>query len=175
MCADSPQTQPLPLLLVDVDGVISLWGWNGHQPPPGAWALVDGVPHFLSRESADRLVGLADVCEAWWCTGWEERANEHLPHLVGLGPLPFLSFDRVLRGAASHAHWKLADIDAAAGPDRPLAWVDDAFNPACHAWAAARPGPTLLVTTLPAEGFTTEQAAAVRAWAARVGRGACSA
>lgn len=162
------------MLLIDVDGVISLWGWNGYQPPPGAWTLVDGIPHHLSRTAAQRLAGLADVCEPWWCTGWEERANEHLPGLVGLGPFPYLSFDRAMSGAASHAHWKLAAIDAAAGPGRPLAWVDDAFNPACHAWAAARPGPTLLVTTLPAEGFTEGQAREVRAWATRVGPGACT-
>ena len=26
------------------------------------------------------------------------------------------------------------------GPDRPLAWIDDAHDDACHAWAAERPG-----------------------------------
>ncbi len=164
----------LPLLLVDVDGVISLWGWKSTEPPDGAWTLVEGVPHFLSAGAARRVGALADAFELWWCTGWEERANEHLLPLLGSPPLPFLSFDRVMRGAGSLAHWKLAAIDAAAGPDRPLAWIDDAFNPACHAWAAARPGPTLLVTTSPAEGFTEEQARAVRAWATRVRCAPCA-
>jgi hypothetical protein len=156
----------LPLLLVDVDGVISLWGWPEPHKPVGAWTLVDGVPHYLSAEAAGRLAALTDVFEPIWCTGWEEKADEHLPRLVGLGPFPHLSFDRAMSGAASRAHWKLAAIDAHAGPDRPLAWVDDAFNPACHAWAAARPGPTLLVTTEPAVGVTEPQAAQLRAWAA---------
>src|SRR4051812_11569497 len=101
MCAISQQPTGLPLQLVDVDGVISLWGWNRYQSPDGAWTLVDGVAHFLSRSVAALLDGLSDVCELWWCTGWEERANEHLPHLVGLGPLPYLSFDRAMGGAAS--------------------------------------------------------------------------
>lgn len=127
---------------------------------------MDGIGHFLCAPAAVRLGELSGAFELVWCSGWEERANEHLPQLVGLGPLPHLSFSRPLAGAASAAHWKLAAIDAYAGPDRPLAWVDDAFNPACHEWAARRAGPTLLIETLPAEGFTAAQARALRAWAA---------
>lgn len=165
MSADPPQSDAHPLLLVDIDGVISLWGWAATEPPDGAWTLVDGIGHFLSAEAAGRLRELSDVFELVWCSGWEERANEHLPHLVGLGPLAHVSFDGTLSGAAPRAHWKLAAIDAHAGPDRAVAWVDDAFNPACHAWAARRPGPTRLVTTQPAVGFTAAQATALRAWA----------
>jgi hypothetical protein len=62
-------------------------------------------------------------------------------------------------------HWKLAAIDDYAGPERALAWIDDAFDASCHAWAEARPGPTRLVETEPAIGFTAEQAAGLRAWA----------
>jgi hypothetical protein len=66
---------------------------------------------------------------------------------------------------SARAHWKLAAIDAFAGPDRPLAWVDDAFNDACHAWAAERGAPTLLVRTEPRDGLVDEHAAWLRAWA----------
>lgn len=154
---------------MDIDGVISLWGWPADPPPEGVWTLLDGVAHVLSAGAARRLAALADAFDLVWCSGWEERADEHLPGLVGLGPLPHLSFDRHLAGAASHAHWKLAAVDAHAGPDRPLAWVDDAFDAACDTWAAERPGPTLLVRTDPAVGFTGAQAAALRAWAERLG------
>ncbi|MCW3011443.1 MAG: hypothetical protein JWO90_1847 [Solirubrobacterales bacterium] len=166
LCDEYPFQQAKPLLLVDVDGVISLWGWGEAERPHGAWTLVSGIAHYLSREAAARIAALQDAFELVWCTGWEDRANEHLPHLVGLGPLPHLSFERRMAGAASHGHWKLAAIDAHAGPERPLAWIDDDLGPACEAWAAARPGPTLLITTLPAEGFTAAQAAELRAWAA---------
>ena len=64
--------------------------------------------------------------ELVWASGWEERANEHLPHLLGLPPeLPFLRFERDVGRA--NAHWKLDAIDAYAG-ERALAWVDDALN-----------------------------------------------
>jgi len=156
------------LLLVDIDGVISLWG-----APPGAldgsWTLVDGIPHFLAAAPARRLHALGDRLELMWCSGWEEKANEYLPRLVGLGPLPHLRLERPAPDGSPVAHWKLAAIDAHAGPDRALAWVDDAFNDACHHWAAERPGPTLLVATLPGEGFTEAQAGRIEEWAARVG------
>ena len=65
------------------------------------------------------------------------------------------------------AHWKLAAIDAHAGPGRPVAWVDDAHDERCRAWARERPGPTLLVTTDPSTGLTEAHADQLEAWALR--------
>ena len=84
-----------------------------------------------------------------WASGWEERADEYLPHL--LGPpwrSPFLRFERAV--GRSHAHWKLDAIDAYA-PERPLAWIDDVLDDACRDWALgrSRTAPTLLVNTAP--------------------------
>lgn len=156
-----------PLLLVDVDGVISLFGFASNERPPGTWVIVDGSPHLLSAEAARHLQALTAVFEPVWCTGWEERANEYLPHAVGLGPWPYVALDEHAQGPGrtTAGHWKLAAIDAHAGPDRPLAWIDDAFNDACTVWANARPGPTLLVTTEPARGLTAAHAERLRAWA----------
>ncbi len=67
----------------------------------------------------------------------------------------------------SNAHWKLDAIDAYAG-ERALAWIDDAFNDACHEWADARGGPTLLVQTTPASGLTQHEAQTLERWAATV-------
>ncbi|MBA2349369.1 MAG: hypothetical protein H0V81_13860 [Solirubrobacterales bacterium] len=161
MVADPAQNGALPLLLVDIDGVISLWGGPPLSATLGAYTLVDGVPHALSHVAANHLAGLADVFELVWCSGWEDRANDHLPRLVGLGPFPFLRFGP----PGEREHWKLGAIDAFAGPDRPLAWIDDDLPPACHAWAAARPGPALLVETDPAHGALARDAEALRGWA----------
>jgi hypothetical protein len=150
-----------PLLLVDVDGVISLFG-PGEDCVP---ALVEGIPHLLSRRAAAVLLRLAPRFECVWCTGWEDRAEAHLPHLLGLpGGWEHLALsDR----PADAAHWKLAAIDAFAGADRPLVWIDDAHDDRCHAWARARAGDTLLVTTDPAAGLTEAEAERVERWAAR--------
>ncbi|MEA2305045.1 MAG: hypothetical protein QOH43_2325 [Solirubrobacteraceae bacterium] len=151
-----------PLLLVDIDGVISLWGFPPDDRPPGVWALVDGIGHYLSTTAADHLRALAADFELVWCSGWEEKANQELPAAIGVGPLPFLSFDRV--PTPGNTHWKLGAIDEHAG-DRPVAWIDDAFTPACETWARQRSGPTLLVPTLPATGLTAAEAAVLRDWA----------
>lgn len=156
--------QAKPLLFVDIDGVISLWGFDSDARPPGGFHNVDGVMHFLSADAGIHLLALADRFELVWCSGWEEKADEHLPRVMDLPPgLPFLSFDR--NPGRGHGHWKLAAIDAYAGPDRPLAWIDDAHDDLCRAWAANRAVATLLVATTPATGLTAGHAAALQAWA----------
>ena len=153
-----------PLLLVDVDGVISLFGFDPHHPPPGSWLMVDGIAHWISAGASTRLHRLSGAYELAWCTGWEEKANEYLVHALRLGgSLPFLSFDRAV--GRSNAHWKLDAIDAFAGPDRPLAWLDDAHNLDCDAWALERTAPTLLAGCDPAVGLTDQHVADLLAWA----------
>jgi hypothetical protein len=167
------QPKEQPLLLVDIDGVLSLFGFPPHDPPMGSWHSIDGIPHFLSAAAARHLLALVSSFELVWCSGWEERADEHLPHLLGLPRgMPHLSFERSSApGESLHGHWKLAAIDAYAGP-RPLAWVDDCLDPACHAWASARTAPTLLVATDPARGLTERETAQLHAWRGELrGRG----
>jgi len=146
-----------PLLLVDVDGVVSLFGFDFADPPPGCPVTVAGIPHWLSDGAGPRLRRLSRTFECVWCTGWEERAEEHLPRLLGLSG----GWRHLTLGEG----WKLAAIDAAIPGAQPLAWVDDAHGEAAPAWASARPGPTLLVTTDPAVGLTDEHVSALENWA----------
>ncbi len=164
-----------PLLLVDVDGVVSLFGFPPHAPPAGSFHSIDGIPHFLSAAAARHLLALGEIFELVWCSGWEERANEYLPGLLGLpAELPFLRFAPSVRavsgvsgGGASRAtrgHWKLDAIDAYAGA-RPLAWIDDCLDDACFAWATTRSAPTLLVQTQAAVGITDAHVEELLRWA----------
>ena len=151
-------------MLIDIDGVISLFGFDMARQPPGGFEFVDGIAHFLSATAGEHLRELADTFELAWCSGWEEKANEYLPAALGLpGPLPFLTLDA--QGVSSDEHWKLAAIDAYAGPSRPLAWIDDAHDERCHAWAAGRPGPTLLLAAEPAQGLTRTHVDELLRWA----------
>lgn len=149
-----------PLLFVDIDGVISVFGFAAHAVPPGTWTQVDGIAHLLSAAAARHLHALDESYELVWCSGWEEKANEHLPHLLGLGPFPHLSFPY----RAGSEHWKIESVIEHAG-ERPLAWIDDDFNDACHTWAAGREAPTLLVATDPARGLDDEAAERLVSWA----------
>jgi hypothetical protein len=151
-----------PLLLIDVDGVISLFGFDSSRPPAGDFLLVDGIPHLISATAGEHLGALLRAYELAWCTGWEEKADEYLPRVLGLQtPIPHMKFTE----DAESGHWKLSAVDRYAGSERALAWLDDAHNDACLAWAAARPGPTLLLGTDPAIGITEAHVAELLAWA----------
>ena len=146
--------QERPILFLDVDGVISLFGFGTDGPPPGACHSIDGIVHCIGDRVSERLARLAERFELVWATGWEEKANEYLPRILGLGgELPVLTFDG--RAVFGSAHWKLEAIDEYAG-DRPAAWIDDFVDDECRAWARGRSAPTLIVEAESALGLTEE-------------------
>jgi hypothetical protein len=153
-----------PLLALDVDGVISLFGFDAPAlEAPGRFHLIDGIGHCIGHGVGERICRLAQHYELVWATGWEERANDRLPRILGLpGELPWLSFQGQARFGT--AHWKIASIERYAG-ERPLAWVDDCHDETCHAWAERRPAPTLLVATEAAAGLTDAHAETLIRWA----------
>jgi hypothetical protein len=157
-----------PILFLDVDGVISLFGFPPDRPPPGAYHSIDGIIHCIGDSAAGLLARLADRFDLVWATGWEEKANEYLPHLLGLDrDLPVLNFDG--RAVFGSAHWKLAAIDDYAG-DRPAAWVDDFLDDECRAWAERREAPTLLIEAESSTGLTGEHVERLLRWADEVSR-----
>jgi hypothetical protein len=123
-----------PILAIDVDGVISLFGFD--EPPPSSVArfeLIDGMVHCISLQAGERLRRLGEFYDMVWATGWEEKANDYMPNVIGMPELPFLTF----KGAArfGSAHWKLAPLDKY-GKGRAMAWIDDSFARARGADAA---------------------------------------
>jgi hypothetical protein len=158
-----PQNREKPLLFIDVDGVISLFGFQGSlNEAPGKLHLIDGMAHCIPDGIGQRLGRLADHFEIIWATGWEDRANDLLPEILELpGELPFLTFDGNARFGS--AHWKIQAIDTYAG-DRPLAWIDDCIDETCQAWAVERSAPTLLVPTESDRGLTEAHMETLLEW-----------
>ena len=156
------------MLAVDVDGVISLFGFDGPlDQVPGRFHLIDGIAHCIADGAGQRLLRLAEHYELVWATGWEERANDHLPLLLGLpADLPVLTFGG--RARFGTAHWKLDALDGYAGP-RPLAWIDDSLDESCHEWARHRTAPTLLVPTQSDIGITDAHVDTLLDWSGEVG------
>ena len=144
MLAATPTSRPV--LAVDVDGVISLFGFDGplaerRRPLPPDRR--HGPLHLRRRRarsccaSAERLRaglgdGLGGAAPTTTC-----RCSSACPRAAGA-----CTFDG--RARFGTAHWKLEALDEYAG-DRPLAWIDDSLDESCHDWAEARPAPTLLV------------------------------
>jgi hypothetical protein len=152
-----------PILAVDVDGVISLFGFD--EPPDASEArleTIDGMVHCISLVAGERLRRLSEVYELVWATGWEERANLHLTDLLGLSELPYLTFGGAARFGS--AHWKLGPLEDFAG-ERALAWIDDSFDDSCYEWARQREAPTLLVPIESHIGLDEVQVEALTAWA----------
>jgi hypothetical protein len=128
-----------------VDGVISLFGFQASGPPPGRFHSIDGILHCIGHDAASRLGRLADRYQLVWATGWEEKANEYLVHILEMSAdLPVLTFDG--HAVFGSSHWKLDAIDEFAR-GRPAAWIDDNLDERCQSWAAERTEPTLLVVT----------------------------
>jgi hypothetical protein len=158
-----------PVLFVDVDGVISLFGFDPAADLPGPFHWIDGIAHCIPPESGARLVRLADHFELVWATGWEEKANEYLPHILRLPfrDLPCLTFDGRARFGSSH--WKIDALSLYAG-NRPAAWIDDNIDDTGRQWAEERVAPTMLVETQPPVGITDGHVDELLAWATSVSK-----
>ena len=160
----APDRGKKPILFVDVDGVISVFGFSPEvERLPGPFHWIDGVAHCIPERTGSRLVRLAERFELVWATGWEEKANEYLPLLLRLPQrrLPVLLFQG--RAVFGSSHWKLDAIDEYAG-GRPAAWIDDNIDDDCRRWAASREAPTLLIETDCAVGITEEHVDNLLKW-----------
>jgi hypothetical protein len=159
-----------PILAVDIDGVISLFGFQdpvnaaGMRGPdaPGEFHLIDGMLHCIALDTGPRLNRLGETYELIWASGWEDRANDHLPGILGVPKLHHLTFDG--RAKFGTAHWKLEALEDYAG-DRRLAWIDDSLDDSCFAWAEAREAPTLLVPTESSVGMIDAHVDVLESWA----------
>ena len=158
-----------PILAVDIDGVISLFGFDQPEPgrggpnnAPGEYHLIDGMLHCIAMDNGPRLNRLAKSYELVWASGWEDRANDHLPGILGLRQFPYLTFDG--RARFGTAHWKLQALEDYSD-SRPLAWIDDNLDDSCHEWAEKRPAPTLLVPTESDVGLLDVHVEAIEQWA----------
>ena len=98
-----------PVLGVDVDAVVALFGFD--EPPrlPGArFELVDGMLHFISFSAGERLQRLAEVFDPVWVTGWEHGIHR-IEDLLALPGWPYLTFGGAARFGS--ADWKLKPLE----------------------------------------------------------------
>ncbi len=150
-----------PLLLVDIDGVLS---------PYGAAALPDGFADYdlfpdddepvrLASAHGDWLRELGEVFEVVWAPSWGDRANELIGPILGVAfphvPFPDEPFDPAEKVPAIDEY--------TAG--RPAAWIDDQCGPEARLWADTRQDLTLLIEIEPTAGLTRATVERLLRWA----------
>jgi hypothetical protein len=159
-------SDPRPLLLVDVDGVLN--PWHAIDCPRGfrEYSFFPGERVLLSEGHGDLLRELASSFELVWATAWEHRANRLICPVIALPELPVIEFPVT---GPDYVFRKLPAVIDSVG-DRPCAWIDDEHHPAHYRWARERGVPTLIVDIDPAEGLTARVATQLAEWAAALGR-----
>ncbi len=142
--SSNPATKPL--LLLDIDGVLSPFGGG---PPPGFKRETVGSYEVIwSPQHRDWLLQLSQSFQLVWATTWEHSANEAMSPILQLGQLSVIEFDR-----GTGDTWKLPSVQEFVG-NRPAAWIDDDLYLDAHEWARQRDAPTLLIRTSSSVGLT---------------------
>ena len=146
------------LLFLDVDGTLIPFGGTGyvlHHP--------DSANPLLARLDPAHGPRLAVLpCELVWATTWLSDANDLIAPLLGLPPLPVVSWPD--EDPPPGLHWKTRFlVDYAAG--RPFVWLDDEITDADREWVArCHPGDALLHKVDPRVGLTEADYALVADW-----------
>lgn len=97
-----------------------------------------------------------------WATAWEHDANEVLSPVLGMPPLPVITFRD---GINPGENYKLPAIKRYVG-DRPCAWVDDVIGTDAELWALTRATPTLFHETRADRGLQEEDVELLEGFAA---------
>lgn len=161
-----------PLLLLDVDGVLSPTfathkpqGYNAFQVMRAELGVFRPQLRriWLNKNHGTWLKAL-DV-DMVWATAWEAAANWEIGPRIGLGPMDHITFsNRTFQRNLDGSHWKLDDLMLNAD-GRPFVWVDDGISGADTVRVALEyPAPALLYRVDPRWGLTLDDMTSIWQW-----------
>lgn len=169
-----PERSHLPLMLLDIDGVINAYGYR-----PGETDLPDGAYRDLTEFSVNVADGRAfrfwtsptlvaeivalhesDTVEIGWLTTWQHQANVCAATVLGLPQFPVVADQG---GRFSDYYWKPRAAVEALRLQRSVIWVDDAeVGPAEHAAFHQSGLPSLIIEPNPRVGLTATDMQRIR-------------
>lgn len=156
------EMRSLPLLVVDIDGVLNPYA--AETCPDGFVEVAlfpDGEPVRVCALHAEWLHELSSYFDLVWGSSWSE-ADRRL--LLSVLDLPVFQGAVTLPAGRFDPRQKVPAVAALAG-GRPAAWIDDLLTAEAWEWARRRPVPTLLVPIDPSVGLTREVVDALIQWA----------
>ena len=152
-----------PLIFLDVDGTLIPFGGSDYPTYHGNTRNL--LLSRLDPAHGTRLSALS--CELVWATTWLSDANDLIAPLLGLAPLPVVTWPDSDDEQPPGLHWKTQTLVAyAAG--HPFAWVDDEIGAADRSWVAAHHnGDALLHKVDPRRGLAADDYSILDEWRRR--------
>jgi hypothetical protein len=149
-----------PLVFLDVDGPLIPFGApDGY---PAYTSVREGNPLLVRIDPAlgPRLAALPG--ELVWATTWVDVANEVVAPLLGLPPLPVVTW---ADGSIDEGlHWKTRQLCTWAD-GRPFAWIDDEITDVDQAWVTKHYRGAALLHRIDARvGLTNADFESVTTW-----------
>lgn len=130
------------MLLVDIDGVLNVYGVDECPEGFSEFCLFpeDDEPARLCEVHGKWLRELGEQFDLTWASAWGVDAHRLLGPILGLDPFPFVP----MPDAPFAPALKVPAVDYFVG-DRPAAWLDDIVTPEVQVWARGRAAATLLI------------------------------
>lgn len=178
-----PGKAHLPLLLLDIDGVINAWRYRPAEtnlPITGYEDLTEyDVPadngrtyrFWTSPSLLADIIALheSNTVEIAWLTTWQHQANDHVSPTLGLPTFPVAADQG---GRFSDYHWKSRAAVEALQLQRSIIWIDDTeIDEDSRRTYAESNVPHLLITPNDQVGLTKADIASIREFAAAVATG----
>jgi|ERR1035437_1436543 hypothetical protein len=141
-----------PLLLLDVDGVLSPFDKNGEIPEGFKMAETD-VPYYLCLNKIHKIwiEELAEVFDIVWATTWENMSNSVVGKALGVREFPIMPLNHK-KIHSVNKFWSIEDYVE----KRPCVWIDNSIWQFERDWAKGRHVKTLLIKTDPYVGLIRE-------------------
>lgn len=154
-----------PVLLVDIDGVLNIYGVD--ECPEGFSEVElfpgDDEPARLCQIHGEWICELSKHFDVAWASAWGFDAHRLLGPILGLDPFPFVPMPDIPFPPAA----KVPAIESFVG-ERPAAWLDDVMTPEARAWARGRTPATILVEVNHRTGLERGHVDTLLAWVAQL-------